>query len=144
MFKPMPSPRGTNLENLFVPARFVPSSPVAAYDAIGGLTSRKPTAPASGPAKPSVSPKTAAPRKPATDAPSRQESLQAILDFLSGALPPDLFAEVETALGQYVHGSQEPETPRQPAADRRRLAGDSVSAKDFASRFPSARKIGFA
>jgi hypothetical protein len=142
MFKPMPSPRGTNHENLFVPARFVPSSPVAAYDSVTGLTPRKPAATASAPAKPATSTAPAAPKKPTADGPSRQESLQAILDFLAGALPPDLFAEVETALGQYVHGSQEPETPRQPAADRRRLAGDSAGMAGFFERFPSARKIG--
>jgi hypothetical protein len=92
---------------------------------------------------PSASPKPAAPRKPAVDSPSRQEGLQAILDFLAGALPSDLFAEVEAALGQYVHGSQEPETPRQPAADRLpRFAADASGESSFFSRFPSACKIG--
>lgn len=103
-----------------------------AMDAAPTALARKPAAPASAPAK-----------KPAVDSPSRQENLQALLDFLAGALPPDLFAEVETALGQYVHGSQEPETPRQPAADRRpRVAADSANDQSFFSRFPSARGIG--
>jgi len=117
-----------------------------AFDsAPASIAPRKPVAPASVPAKPATSPKPAAPKKPAADSPSRQEGLQAILDFLAGALPPALFAEVEAELGRYVHGSQEPDTAYRPAADRRpRLAGDSASAKDFASRFPSARRIGFA
>ena len=36
MFKPMPSPRGTNYAQLFIPAR----GPVAAYDAKEGLETR--------------------------------------------------------------------------------------------------------
>lgn len=131
MFRPMPSPKGSNHEGLFVPAKFVRSPVVAAYDAIGGLTSRRLAAPANAPAK-----------KPAVDGPSRQEGLQAILDFLSGALPSDLFAEVQAALEQYVHGSQERDTAYAPAADRRRLAGDSAGDQSFFARFPSARKIG--
>jgi hypothetical protein len=43
-----------------------------------------------------------------------------------------------------VYGSQEPETPRPPAADRRRIAGDAAGASDFTSRFPGAKRIGFA
>lgn len=149
MFKPMPSPRGTNREGLFVPARFVPSSPVAAYDAIGGLTSRKPTAPASGPARkpmtspaPSASPRPSMPKKPAADAPSRQENLQALLDFLSANLPSDLFSQVETELMERF--AEEPETSPQAAA-RRRVAADSASTdKSFFTRFPAAKKIGTA
>jgi hypothetical protein len=116
-----------------------------AFDSAPAALSRKPAAPVSVPAKPSVSPKPAAPRKPAVDSPSRQESLQAILDFLSGALPSALFSEVETALEQYVSGSQEPETAYRPAADRRpRVAADSGSMEGFYGRFPAARRIGAA
>ncbi|AZG75908.1 hypothetical protein [Methylocystis rosea] len=109
-----------------------------AYDAAPSALARKPATST----KPSASPSPSVARKPAVDSPSRQENLQAILDFLSGALPPALFAEVETALGQYVNGFQEPETPRQPAADRRpRVAADSAGMGDFFARFPAARGI---
>ncbi|PPD09758.1 MAG: hypothetical protein CTY36_02740 [Methylocystis sp.] len=112
-----------------------------AFDAAPtGLTRRPATS-----TTPSASPKPTAPRKPAVDGPSRQDGLQAILDFLAGALPSDLFAEVETALEQYVHGSEEPETPRQPAADRRpRFAADASGESSFFERFPAAKKIGAA
>jgi hypothetical protein len=117
-----------------------------AMDAAPASLARNPATPASVPAKPATSPKPAAPKKPAVDSPSRQEGLQAILDFLSGALPPRLFAEVEAELGRYVHGSQDPsQMSSPPATDRRpRFAGDSASASDFSRRFPSARRIGFA
>lgn len=121
-----------------------------AFDSAPSALSRKPAAPASVPAKPatstttSASPKPSTLRKPAADV-SRQEGLQAILDFLSGALPPRLFAEVEAELGRYVHGSQEPETAYRPAADRRpRVAADSGSMEGFYGRFPAARRIGAA
>jgi len=129
MFKPMPSPRGTNREGLYVPARFVPSPVVAAYDAVTGLAPRKPAAPAS------------APRKPAADA-SREEGLKAILEFLAGHLSDELYPVVEEELRRTVLGST---SAPQPAADRRRRMGaDSASAKDFGARFPGARRIGFA
>lgn len=128
----------------------MPLLTIAMDAAPAGLAPRKPVTPA--PARkpmtapaPSASPKPAAPKKPAVDSPSRQEGLQAILDFLAGALPSDLFAEVEAALGQYVHGSQEPETPRQSVADRRpRFAADASGESSFFARFPAAKKIGAA
>jgi hypothetical protein len=113
-----------------------------AFDAAPSALARKPATSTTPSARPSVSPKTAAPRKPAVDSPSRQESLQAILDFLSGALPSDLFSAVQAELERYVHGSQEPETAYRPAADRRpRVAADSAGDQSFFARFPSARGI---
>ncbi|AZG76330.1 hypothetical protein [Methylocystis rosea] len=133
MFRPMPSPKGSNHEGLYVPAKFVRSPVVAAYDSVTGLAPRKLLAPAS------------APKKPRVDGPSRQENLQALLDFLSANLPADLYGQVEEHLMSSVYGSQERDTAYAPAADRRpKIAGDAAGASDFASRFPSSRRIGFA
>lgn len=141
MFKPMPSPRGTNHAGLYVPARFVPSSPVAAYDAVGGLTSRRP-APAAAPAKKPMmapSPKPSTPKKPGVDGPSKEAALQAILDFLVGHLEGDVFLTVEQQLKRSFLGS---ETAYAPAADRRpRIAADASGERSFFARFPSARAI---
>jgi hypothetical protein len=114
-----------------------------AMDATPSALARKPSAPANAPAKPATSTAPSA-KKPTADG-SRQENLQAILDFLSGALPSDLFSAVEAELGRYVHGSQEPETSYRSAADRRpRVAADSGSMEGFYGRFPAARRIGAA
>ncbi|MBG0797167.1 hypothetical protein IYX23_05630 [Methylocystis sp. L43] len=109
-----------------------------AYDAAPTGLTRKPATSTT----PSASPKPATPRKPAVDSPSRQENLQALLDFLSANLPADLYGQVEEHLMSSVYGSQEPETSYRPAADRRRIAGDSAGDQSFFARFPSARKIG--
>jgi hypothetical protein len=156
MFKPMPSPRGTNREGLYVPAHFVASPVVAAYDAVGGLTSRRPAAPASGPARkpatstaPSVSP-TGAPKKPGLDGPSKEAAVQTILDFLVGHLEDETFLAVEQQLKRSFLGSGAGSesgagTAYGPAADRRpRVAADSGSERSFFARFPSAKKIGAA
>jgi hypothetical protein len=104
-----------------------------AFDAAPTALARKPEAPAS------------TPRKPAVDGPSRQENLQALLDFLSANLPADLYGQVEEHLMSSVYGSQERDTAYAPAADRRpKIAGDAAGASDFTSRFPGAKRIGFA
>jgi hypothetical protein len=118
------------------------ASPVA-------LAPRRPTAPASAPARkpmasttPSASPRPAAPKK-ATDSPSRQEGLQAILDFLAGHLEDETFLAVEQQLKRSVLGSGSGGgTAYAPAADRRpRLAGDASGERGFFARFPNARRI---
>jgi hypothetical protein len=74
--------------------------------------------------------------------PSKEEMLKGILEFLAGVLESDLYATVEQELKGKVLGST---GALQPAADRRRRMGsDSAGANDFGSRFPGARRIGFA
>jgi|GEM_PF-4534622 len=137
MFKPMPSPKGSNHEGLFVPAKFVPS-PTMAFDAAPTGLTRKPATSTT----PSASPKPTAPRKPAVDGPSRQDSLRALMDFLSANLPANLFAQVEAELMERF--AEEPE-PSPQAADRRpKIAGDSAGMAGFFERFPAAKKIGAA
>lgn len=132
MFRPMPSPKGSNHEGLYVPAKFVRSPVVAAYDSVTGLAPRKPLAPAS------------APKKAAVDSPTREQGLQAILEFLAGHLSDELYPVVEEELKRSVLGSGGG-TAYAPAADRRpRVAADAAGASDFARRFPGARRIGFA
>jgi hypothetical protein len=126
----------------------MPLRTIAMDAAPAGFAPRKPSAPASAPARkpmasttPSASPRPAAPKKPAADSPSRQDSLRALMDFLSANLSANLFSQVEAELMERF--AEEPE-PSPQAADRRRYAADAGGEGGFLARFPSARKIGFA
>jgi hypothetical protein len=128
----------------------MPLRTIAMDAAPAGFAPRKPSAPASAPARkpmasttPSASPRPAAPKKPAADSPSRQEGLQAILDFLAGHLEDETFLAVEQQLKRSVLGSGSGGgTAYAPAADRRpRLAGDASGERGFFARFPNARRI---
>lgn len=66
--------------------------------------------------------------------------LKGILEFLVGHLSDKLYPVVEEELRRTVLGTT---GAPQPAADRRRIAGDSAGASDFAVHFRGAQRIGF-
>jgi hypothetical protein len=74
------------------------------------------------------------------------EAYEMMTNFLMRVLDSDTYREVERQLGELLDQQEaaQPTAPTAGAADRRRVATDSAGERSFLSRFPSARKIGFA